>query len=182
MEQCRPFSMGIDLALGHSGVVVVQAEKKLVYQEVIKPKATGIERLYIIKSAILNIMEKFRPNIVVLEGYAFNKPFRAHQMGEIGGIIRLLSYVSCIPLLVIPPKKAKVFACGSGKAGKEEVIKGVYQNWGIEFSESDLADAYVLALMGLYYLQPETRIELDRVRRNIIDGLSLENGFEGGKA
>lgn len=175
MEEHRPFSMGIDLALGHSGVIVIDANKKVMHQAIIRPKETNIRRLYVIKDAVLNIINRFKPNIVVLEGYAFNKPFRAHQMGEIGGIIRLLTYLHNIPLLVIPPKRVKIFACGTGRATKEEIIKGVYYNWGLEFTDSDLADAYVLALMGLYYVWPEIRVELDKMRRNIIDKLVLES-------
>lgn len=50
--------------------------------------------------------------------------------------------------VVIPPTKVKLFATGNGGASKDEVCAGVEKNWGVTFSNHNIADAYVLARMA----------------------------------
>lgn len=166
-------SLGIDHAIRHIGVVAISSPSEIIHQAVIKPKLEdGIERLKEIYDSIKEAIDKIKPNIVVLEGYAFNKPFQAHQIGEIGGIIKLLCAIKKQQVVTVPPKRVKIFATGSGNATKDLVLLSVYKNFGQEFKNSDLADAYVLALIGYCKLKPNA-IKLNKQQKNVLDGIIL---------
>jgi crossover junction endodeoxyribonuclease RuvC len=172
-------AMGLDLALNHSGIVILDSPHNILLSEIFKPQTSGTERLWQIYNRVLMIFKEFNPDLCVIEGYAYGKPFQAHQLGEVGGVIRLIVYNQKIAFTVVPPKRAKLFATGSGKANKDLIMLSVFKNWGIEFNHSDLADAYVLALIGLCKIKPDLikELKLNKTQQNIIDNLFIETGM-----
>ena len=92
-----------------------------------------------------------------VEDYAFSAVGRSYQIGEVGGLVRL-GVLSPRPnggaggrLRLHDPLAVKLFATGSAKASKEEMIEAV-RNLGQDFSkfgaaEEDLSDAFVIARM-----------------------------------
>lgn len=109
-----------------------------------KLEGKGVERL---KDAqkIVGGLCTLQPVDVAIEGYAFGATQTAHMAGELGGAIRLtLDQYGYTPL-VVAPAALKKYAIGKGNAKKDEVILGVYKNWGVEFSDNNMADSYVLA-------------------------------------
>ena len=93
-----------------------------------------------------------------VEDYAFSAIGRSYQIGEVGGIVRL-GILSPRPngrgggrMRLHDPLAVKIFATGSAKAKKDEMIEAVRDRWGEDFSaygeaEEDLSDAYVIARM-----------------------------------
>lgn len=70
-------------------------------------------------------------------------------MGELGGVVRVALTEQEIGWLEVPPARVKKFCTGKGNAPKDIMIQQVYKRWGVECKNSDEADAFVLAQIGL---------------------------------
>lgn len=90
-----------------------------------------------------------------VEDYAMAAGYRAHQIGEVGGCLRMLVCRAEVPFRLHDPGSVKLFATGRGDADKEDVGRAVVDRWGVDFRPygekvgEDLFDAYVLARMLL---------------------------------
>lgn len=168
--------LGIDASLNHSGLVLCDEDGLLDYHYITEragdakaggDKATrwkalntkdkhrkALYRLDWMSDRMADLIMHFQPTHIVLEGYAFDT-HGAHQMGELGGMLRLMTWRSRIPQRWHDPLTVKMFAAHKGNASKAEVQQAVADRWGIDFSATgkqgceDLADAYVLATMGV---------------------------------
>lgn len=139
--------VGIDASLTSTGVAVLNGS---LHTETIQSKKTGPERLVEIRERIREIVAG--ADLIVLEGYAFARPNQSHQIGELGGVLRVMLHELGMKWLEVAPSAVKKFATGKGNAKKEEVAVGVYKRWKKEFVSSDEADAFVLAMIGQAYL------------------------------
>jgi Holliday junction resolvasome RuvABC endonuclease subunit len=92
-------------------------------------------------------------DLVVMEGYASGAKFGRELAGELGGVVKLvvLDTVKQTPLIV-PPTSLKKFVTGRGTAKKNEMLLGVYKQWGVEFSDDNQADAFALEKFGHAWL------------------------------
>lgn len=139
--------MGIDPSLTGTGIVVLE-NNCLVFSDTLETKERGIARLLTLQQELEAKLLEHKPDLVVIEGYAFARSNQAHQLGELGGMIRLLLTQKQVPWIEVPPTQAKKFATGKGNAPKDLILMHVYKRWGAEFSSSDEADAFVLAKIG----------------------------------
>lgn len=93
-------------------------------------------------------------DLVVMEGYAPGSKFGREVAGELGGIVKLAVWeVMEQAPLIVPPPSLKKFVTGKGNAKKNEMLLGVYKQWGESFSDDNQADAYALEQFGKAYLQ-----------------------------
>lgn len=96
--------------------------------------------------------------LVTLEGYALGMARHAHQIGEVGGHVRL-RVAGRWPMRLHDPSSVKLFTTDNGAAEKRDVLEAVRDRWGVDFTHlgpklaEDLADAYALARMGLVETQ-----------------------------
>jgi Holliday junction resolvasome RuvABC endonuclease subunit len=101
----------------------------------------------------LGIQKKAGVDLVVMEGYANAAKFGREVAGELGGVVKLsVLQVTGHPPLIVPPTSLKKFATGSGVAKKNQMLLGVYKQWGVEFSDDNQADAFALEKFGEAYL------------------------------
>jgi crossover junction endodeoxyribonuclease RuvC len=110
----------------------------------------GEARLSWITSAVQHLAKVYGTHVAVLEGYAFGRTNQAHQMGELGGVVRLALYQSNVPMAVVPPSSMKKFATGKGNAGKEEVTAAAIRRLGFDGHDNNVADAMWLLEMALH--------------------------------
>lgn len=143
-----PVVMGIDPSLTSTGLVVL-SNSELISSETIGIKEKGIARLLELQNILEGRLFTYKPDLVVIEGYAFARSNQAHQMGELGGMIRMLLTQKRVPWIEVAPTQVKKFATGKGNAAKDLILMNVYKRWGVEFDSNDIADAYVLARIGL---------------------------------
>lgn len=136
--------IGIDASLTGTGVAVL--EDGSLRTETIESKKKGSERLIDIRSRVCRI--SLGADLVAIEGYAFAKPNQAHQIGELGGVLRVMLTELGIKWIEVAPSQVKKFATGKGNAKKEEIAVAIYKRWGREFPTNDEADAFVLAVIG----------------------------------
>jgi crossover junction endodeoxyribonuclease RuvC len=110
---------------------------------------TGVPRLLHIRYSLSEWIGR-EPALIVLEGYSYGSAQRAHEIGELGGIIRVELHLSAVPWAVVPPAVLKKFVTGKGNAPKDVVRLEAYKRFGIEADTGDEVEARCLALMGVH--------------------------------
>jgi crossover junction endodeoxyribonuclease RuvC len=159
--------LGIDASLTGTGVVLLSDNVK--DHRRIESKNTGVKRLIEIEDILKNIVDAVPIDLVVIEDYAYSKGNQAHQVGELGGVIRRMLFKKMQKWIVVAPSQVKKFATGKGNANKDLVLMNVYKKWGVEFSSSDEADAFVLAKIGQALLGGNE--DLTKYQAEVIDEL-----------
>ena len=143
--------MGLDLSLTSTGLVLLQ-DAETVESTTVSSRFKGEARLADIREKITTAVKLHRPQLVVLEGYAFGRPNQMAALGELSGVVKCSLFEMGQHYLVVPPTRVKKFATGRGNAKKDEVRLEVYKRWGFEAPSNDEVDAYVLARIGLAFL------------------------------
>ena len=157
--------IGIDPSLTSTGIVVLRGNKvELAVTTKNKPELGTIDRVRLIYERIVDIQENLSdgekwqaPDLIVIEGFSYGSKGRSvFDIAYLGWRIReeleRLRTEDNIPWLEVPPSQLKKFATGQGNANKEIILQQVYKRWGVEFSDNNQADAYVLAQIGRAYL------------------------------
>lgn len=139
--------IGIDASLTSTGVAIFEdGDQKTI---VIQSDKTGAERLIEIRDRIR--VFTYDADLITIEDYAFARANQAHQIGELGGVLRVMFYELRLNVLKVSPSAVKKFATGKGVASKEQMAVAVYKRWGKEFGTNDECDAFVLTEIGRIY-------------------------------
>jgi crossover junction endodeoxyribonuclease RuvC len=109
----------------------------------------GMARLRWIRAAIYPLVTD--ADLVVLEGYAYARVNQAHQLGELGGVVRLMLFDREIRWVDVAPQCRAKFATGKGNATKELVLAEAVRKLGYPGSSTDEADALWLYKMAVGY-------------------------------
>jgi crossover junction endodeoxyribonuclease RuvC len=163
---------GIDPSLTSTGLIAFNEQGEMIAQKNIKPKKRkGMERLKYIKEEILSFLKENKIEKVAIESYAFGvrKSRTKFQLGELGGVVRLLLFENDIEYLDVAPPTLKKFVTGSGDADKEIVIFSVLSRWNQDFgTNSDLADAFGLAKMAFdqYFLKIDIKQTIKEMKKS----------------
>lgn len=116
---------------------------------VIESKLLGVARLDDIARRVVQLLNGGGPVVLVaIEGYSFGARQMAHQMGELGGVLRLMMWRNDVPFVDVAPTALKKFAGERGNLKKDEVRLAVFKRWGREFKTEHEVDAFVLAKIG----------------------------------
>lgn len=117
--------------------------------------------------------EMHKPNLVAFEGYGGMK-FANHAIlaAELGGAARLLCAAFRVPYFAVPPSTLKNWVCGQwtkaqGSPTKERMCVQVAARWKYEAMQSDDADAFAAAVLGIHILN--RTLAATHVGRKIID-------------
>lgn len=112
------------------------------------------------------ILDRFTADHAAIEDYAFAAKHGSHQLGEVGGLLRMALWKSGRAWRKYSPGQGKLFAAHHGKAEKEAMIQAARDRWGVDWSfarpegtkiwdsAEDLADAHSIAML----LDTERRI------------------------
>ena len=123
----------------------------------------GITRIRYIRDAVEEALNRYTPDLVAFEGYALGFRGKSNiifDLGELGGVLKLLILERSIDILLVPPTSLKLFATGKGNADKEKVSLAVRSMLGVTFSTSDQYDAAGLMLMGEMFYSMRSRVAL----------------------
>jgi len=160
--------LGIDLSLNGTGLAMLSIDEApptlprlpaypskaqelagILYQGVcISPVPAGVlQRWEAITAMVLAWAQ--HAHTVVIEGYSFGSNLQfATAIRELGGIVRYqLRKIGHTPVEVAPTSLKK-FATGKGFAEKGQVIAAVAHRFGLELTDDNMADAFVLAKIG----------------------------------
>ena len=123
-----------------------------------KPKGTmptgvlRLRRLMVDISHELGKLNEIRK--IALEGYSMAERYGQHNSGEVGATIKLtiLAHFNAqdqraYPVLVAP-QQLKKFVSGNGNTKKEMIAKEILKRWGMDFDDTNIAEAYALARMA----------------------------------
>lgn len=146
MSTSRVF--GLDLSLTRTGLALPDGTTVTLTPPT--KFGRGMIRLAWIRRQILDaIGNDAAATIVAVEGYAYARANQAHQLGELGGVIRYALWHYGIVNVDIPPASLKKYATGSGGAGKEEVLAAAIRRLGYEGHDNNEADALWLRAIAL---------------------------------
>jgi crossover junction endodeoxyribonuclease RuvC len=148
-----PVYIGIDPSLTGFALTVIAAKSDHFESWVYTSEHRGIERLIDISNWL---SEKYstitdaghHPLNIAIESGVFHSQSAA-VLGELAAVVKLWCYQNMpfdhrFPLMV-PPTVVKKYATDKGTAKKSEVMLAVYKRWGVEFSDDNMADSYVIA-------------------------------------
>lgn len=158
-----PRIVGLDLSLVSTGIADIAGTFT------VKTTARGPQRLNEIRSVVRDFTRA--ANLVVLEGYAYNKHQGMAAIGELGGVIRLLLHTRGIRYVEIPPASLKKYACGRGNASKDDMLGAAYKRLPAFDGNNDCADAAFLRAMALdFYGFPVC--DMPAVNRTALDAIA----------
>ena len=153
--------VAFDLSLTSTGVADRKGTRRIV------PKSTGVERLAEARNAVLWATHGFvdapvwpgcpqwcvhHPDLVVIEGYSYASGNKAHDVGELGGVVRLALHEAGIRFEVVAPKTIKTYACNNGGASKDDMLLAAVRRLGYEGNSKDEADALWLYALAMHAL------------------------------
>lgn len=147
----EPLVFGIDPST-ITGVCVLGATSQTVLEKIeVRHKGSGLERAIGIGGKVGDLLDKYEPDLVVIEGYAFANTNTLALLVEVGTMIRYAVYSRNVEVLQVAPTSLKKFITGKGTGAKDKVMLEAYKRWGIEGTNNEV-DAYGLAMMGSAYL------------------------------
>lgn len=166
----RRYAVGIDQSYSGFGITIIDIDNPAKWETVVfHAPGAHIDRLVWIKRNLEDSLDLIRHGVddirVAMEGYAYGSQM-SHMLGELGAIVKLTcfevlsSFHGCYPYIVAPATLKK-FATGKGTGiPKSAVMMHVYKKWGVEFTDDNAADSYVLARIasGLYDTEYEHEI------------------------
>lgn len=151
-------AIGIDPGLAMTGFGIVEALSRggkacdwgTIRTEAQYPIAFRLKTIY---EELKNLLEKWKPNLLVMEEVFVLKqyPKAAIQLGEVRGVIYLVAQQLGIPVVEVKPTEVKSALTGSGRAHKDQVKRAIQKILRMEepLSSAHAGDALALALTGL---------------------------------
>lgn len=149
--------VGIDLGLGVTGVGAVGRGKIQGWNIIPEKDQKGPYRLKVIQDSIGDLLDRLSPvRVVTIEGYAYGAMFgkgrgRVFDIGELGGVVRLLLVDREHHTVIVPPTCLKKFFTSHGRAEKHELRLHLMCTYGIMPKTLDESDAIGLGIMGYYF-------------------------------
>jgi len=151
--------IGIDLALNHTGIAILDDKKNLIFKTTINPLKgmTGLERLKYMKNTVSGIIDfvtkPAKRRILYVEGYSYGSVGRQYQIAELGGSLWVTLTDDRTVMYAIPPSHIKKVVTGNGNANKEKVKNAVLEQMNLISSElkEDESDAVASVICGMRF-------------------------------
>jgi crossover junction endodeoxyribonuclease RuvC len=140
--------LGVDIAT-HTGMLLLEGDEHRAKS--IGPKLKGYCRLQSIAKEFQRTLDLWKPDSIVIEGYAHSRIMGIDTfitIVEVSTLIRMSMYERGLSWIEVTPKTLKKFATGKGNADKDEMATHIYEKWGFKSTNSDIIDAYALARLG----------------------------------
>jgi len=146
--------LGIDPGLNNVGWAVLKDEETLMDYGCIEneKKIDPAEKLEIIHEEIGKLVEKYKPEVVAIEGLFFAKNKKsALKVAEAMGAIKTAARERGAKIKVYTPLQVKMAVVGYGRADKDQVLDMVQRILGIEekIEPDHAADAVAVGLTHL---------------------------------
>jgi crossover junction endodeoxyribonuclease RuvC len=163
--------LGIDPGTRHLGWGLVRRERSrltAVAHGVISPspELSLAERLVIIETGLVKIIEQYRPDAAAVESLFFHKDAQAAaKLGHARGVILLCVSRAKVSLFEYAPAKVKRIIAGGGAADKRQValmMQALLQL--TELPRADATDALALAVTHLR-LGPLVKVASSRITK-----------------
>jgi Holliday junction resolvasome RuvABC endonuclease subunit len=93
----------------------------------------SIKRLAALEKMLINFLKEHPVDYYGIEDYAFAMQQGSHQLGEMGGMVRLNLYKAGKLFRLHDPNSIKMFSTGNGSADKNLMEKGLKAKYNIDF-------------------------------------------------
>jgi len=150
----------VDPSLTGTAICILEADTYgLIYLTTFKvPKDTiGVTRLAWLSKQVNATLKAHSPKEVFIEGYSFMSKGRSiFNLGELGGIFRLLLAKKWGGYYEIAPTSLKKFITGKGNSKKQIMLEQTYRKYGLgseTLKDDNQVDAYGLARFGASFLK-----------------------------
>lgn len=164
------YFLGIDQSLRSPGVAVVDGSGQLVrVYHLPTGKRRGAERLVYIRNKLFDTILTYPSALAAIEGYSMGSQNRPFDLGEIGGVVRVVLFDNKVPYVVVAPTSLKKFVTGNGQASKDSMRRAVRRKWKIDIDQNDACDAYGLARVALAMHQ---KVSQDRAELEVLKTLT----------
>lgn len=157
-----PRIVGIDLSLTATGLA-----HHRVQTVTIRPTTDGIARLFEVRGRVSAYIRG--ADLVVIEGYSYASRHHAHQLGELGGAVRMMLHYLDVPWVDVAPATLKKYATGKGNAGKDDMLAEAIRRLGYDGADHNQADALWLREMGRSYYGHPDAVGLPAKHREALD-------------
>jgi Holliday junction resolvasome RuvABC endonuclease subunit len=141
--------IGLDLSLRSTGIAHADGTTTTFSPTADGTEHYGIVRLCEIRDHIAGVVYASGDlELVVVEALAFDAHDSKREQAQLAGLIRCLLYDMGVPFLLVAPGTLKLYATGSGKATKLEMIRAADKRLGYQGASDNEADALWLRAIG----------------------------------
>jgi crossover junction endodeoxyribonuclease RuvC len=127
------------------------------------PRGKGVPRLAdVVRWLARQLLQLGEPDLVVIEGYSYASVHVAHQLGELGGTVRLYLYSKGLRFVDVAPGTLKKVATGKGNSAKEKVLAEAIRRLEYSGSDHNEADALWLLQAALYWYRLPGCVDLPK--------------------
>lgn len=143
--------MGLDLSLRGTGICLLSpdnVEETTTSIVRVLPSVSAIIALQQIVSTVKTAITGKDITLCTIEGYSFGSKIGQFQMGEVGGVVRLLLHELGTPFVIVPPTMLKKWTTGNGTADKIQMGVATFAEWGFQFPDDNQCDAFNLATVA----------------------------------
>lgn len=170
-------SLGLDVSATSTGMVLVQLsapapKPNVILHKTICPKTRGMERCSDVACEILPSLQQYKPERVVVEGYAGRFKASLIPLIEVGTVVRYFLRQLGYRWLEPAPTQVKKFVLGTGVGEKSLVMQQVLKRWAFEAPNDDIADAFALGCIGLGHAGLLTGLTQPMIE--VIGGLKMQ--------
>lgn len=143
--------VGIDASLNNTGVVLLNEAGEIVDKKLIKTKPDKFDSyecriLYILDQ--LSFLKDLDIHTANIEGISYSsKGQSTFELAGLNFFIRMYLYQNGIKFEVTPPTSVKKFLTGTGNCKKNLMLLHAYKNYGLEFSDDNICDAWSLSMI-----------------------------------
>lgn len=176
----KPTIVGIDPSIRKTGVAWSNGSdpQTRLFTSVNDTDSSVVRRMARYEEVVFRInqfLQRIQPAVIVIEGYSFGSPNRAHPLAEFGGLLRwhLLEHTSRV--YECSPSSLKRFVTGKGSGNKAVVQAYVQKRWNRIFESDDEADAYGLCRIGMAAMGYDAvpKFQLDELGKVFGDDVSF---------
>jgi len=147
-DVCSVNVLALDLSLNSTGYAYWNPDGSWNLGTIDPKGRTGERRLSFIRDRVLGWAE-VTGGLVAIEGYAYARANQAHQIGELGGVVRLALHDAGVEFIEVAPSSVKKYATGKGNANKNAMLVAAGKRLGYGGDSNDEADAAWLCALVL---------------------------------
>ena len=121
------------------------------------PHVRGINRVRAMADALYSVLDKFEPDVGVIEGYGYANKHTLATLVEIGTVMRYTLHLYRVKYAEVPPNSLKQFVTSNGNASKANMMAAAKDKWGFVGTDNEV-DAmglamFAYAIIGYYVAQ-----------------------------
>ena len=172
--------IGLDLSLRSTGIGWTDYKTGEISTECFRTDANvrKIVRMLRVSDAVRKAVEKYpsgtRSGVkVFIEDYAWKGKGNVQDLAELGGVVKSVLWREYrIDPIPVGPSTIKKWLTGNGRAQKDLMLLGVYKKYGMEYDNSDQADAHALTDLAWSFLNADRLSNLTKSQLACLDAVA----------